>query len=79
MNKKNSKKDLIWIIVELIGSVGIGVSAAMHIKFIPLPAEIGLMEWVFQVCLVLLVLNLGFKMVCHACEELKNVQWGVSK
>ena len=69
----NTKWDLIWIIPEIIGSIGIGVAAALHIKHIPPYTTIGLMEWIFQIVLVMVVLELGFKALGHACEELKEV------
>lgn len=73
MKKKNTKWDLIWIIPEIIGSIAIGVSAALHISHIPSQEVIGLMEWVFQIGLVMVVLGVGFKVLGHSCEELKGV------
>lgn len=79
MKDKNSKWDLIWIIPEIIGSISIGLAAALHIKHIPSYEIIGLMEWIFQISLVLIVLGLGFKAIGHSTEELKKVFNGMVK
>lgn len=49
------KKDLIWEIPLLIGSASIVAAALLHLKNSNL-AVLGLMEWTFQVGLVLVVL-----------------------
>lgn len=72
MKTKKTKLDLIWIIPEIIGCLAIGVSAALHIGRISL-YKIGLMEWTFQIGLVLVVVMFTFKVLGHACEELKEV------
>ncbi len=45
MRVKNRKIDLIWIIPELIGIIVIIVAALIHIKSVPFPNEIGLMDY----------------------------------
>ncbi len=84
MKKKNTKLDLIWIIPEIVGSVAIGVAAALHISKIQPYIVIGFMEWVFQIGLVMVVLGVGFKGIGHSCDELKealhnSTQKGISK
>ena len=73
MNKKNTNLDLIWIISGIIGSLAIGVAAALHISKIQPPTVIGLMEWIFQIGLVMAVLVVGFKGLGHACDGLRKV------
>ena len=68
--KKNSKWDLSWIIPEIIGSIGITVAGALHISHIPSHEIIGLMEWIYELGLVMLVIGIGFKYFGHSTEEL---------
>lgn len=60
--KKNTKLDLIWIIPEIIGSLGITYIAIKHIHYINFLAENDVFEYFFQLCLSLIVINtLGIK------------------
>ena len=70
---KNTKWDLIWIIPEIIGSIAIPLSAALHIQHIPSHEVIGLMGWIYQLALVMVVLYLGGIVFGHAIEEFKEV------
>jgi len=70
---KNTKKDLFWIIPEVIGSVAIAVAGAIHLGVVPHPEVIGLWEWIFQVALCGVVIMFGFKGVFKGTNEFSEV------
>lgn len=72
MRPKNNKKDLIWIIPELIGVIAILISAVKHISN-PGIEVLGLWEWVFQMGLVICVLSFGIKALAHVLNEIKEL------
>jgi len=73
MKKKNTKWDLIWSVPEIIGSIGIGVAAALHISKIQPHIVIGLMEWIFEIGVTMVVLGWGIKFFSRGIDELKEV------
>ncbi len=73
LKENKTKWDLIWIIPEIIGSIAISLSGALHIKHIAPHTTIGLMEWIFQIGIVLVVIGVGFKGFGVGMDELKDL------
>ena len=74
MKKKNTKLDLIRIIPEILGSIGICIAACLHIPFVQVEV-IGFMEFAFQMVLVILVVGVGLKGMSQGLGELKTDRW----
>ena len=71
MKKKKSKWDLIWIIPEIIGSIAILVSA-IHYLFKLSPPSLDILFFVFNISLIMVVLDLGFKGFHNGLDELRE-------
>ena len=75
MTEQNSKWDLIWIIPEIIGVIGICFLAIWKISSMT-PIESSTLDFLFNACLAMIVLKeLGFAGIGHAFDELKKVKW----
>ena len=69
----NNNLDLIWVIPEIVGSFIIAIAAALHISKIQPHTIIGLMEWIFQIGIVLAVVAVGIKGINIGCDALRDV------
>jgi len=68
---KNTKYDLIWIIPEIIGSLGICYVALSHIGLL---SGIGYSEWIFQLCLAMtVIISIGLPCFSMGMNELKKI------
>jgi hypothetical protein len=70
---KNTKKDLFWIIPEIVGSVALSIAGAMHLGVVPHPEVIGLWEWIYNVGLCGVVIMFGFKGMFKGLNEFSEV------
>ena len=66
-----NKADLIWIIPSIIGALGIVTSALWYLDKLPFN-ELRLMEWIFQLALVLVVLESSLRFFSKILQELKS-------
>jgi len=73
MTEHNTKWDLIWIIPEIIGVIGICCLVIWKITSLD-PTDT--LEFLFGTCVAMIVLkNLGLECIGHAFDELKKVKW----
>lgn len=74
--KNSSKWNLFFSFLEITGSIAIVIAALLHLHNLPSTNDIGLMEWIFQVGLVLLVsVEIGLKGINSGFDDLKKVKW----
>jgi hypothetical protein len=73
MEEKKSKLNLIWVIPEILGTIGIAVSGVIQLyRLLPIE-QMGLWNWVFMVSLCGVVIFAGLKGFSHSIDELKKV------
>lgn len=67
--KKNTKWDLSWIIPEIVGSSGFVIAALVYLSSLVVQ-ELGLWFFIFNVGLVLVVIQVGVKGLFKGLDEL---------
>lgn len=73
MAKKNTKWDLVWILPEIIGGLGVLASALWYLSNMDSLEIVGTMMWIFHVVLVVIVLKEGLAWTRQGTDELTEV------